>query len=217
MTPASDSSPQMAHIHGRILERVRKLLAQRSYIGTPSEPGPDPEASAALERASFGGVTSPSEVRAQVEELYAQGRIGALSRLEWLIVVASRPDVRDWPEAMRLLGELERLTWDMDDERRTQNLAAIARHRGVVAYLEGHYAVALEYFLDAVNKAPTLPNLHNAICVTLKLSGEEEARGLYSYIQSVIPEEAAQALAERVNRDPDLFPLRRSGGSHDPR
>lgn len=217
MTSPSDAVSSLEHLYPSIEARVRQILAQRAYVGRVIEDGPDPEASGALYRAAFDGVTSPDEVRALVEAHHAQGRIGLLARLEWLTLLASRPDVQDWPGAMRLLGEMERLTWTMDDERRNQNLASIARHRGVVAYLEGHYSVALEYFLDAVNRVLTLPNIHNLLCVTLRLSGRDAAQGLYAYIQSLIPEDAARDLAERIHQDPDLILLSRSGGSHEQR
>lgn len=192
-----------------IFQRIRQTVDERAYF-TPSHhvdatqrPGVE-----ALERLLTSDDFDPARARAFAEELFSRGRIDRVMLLSALHVVACHPRVADWELAARLAGEQELAALELGGPRLQENLASVERHRGVLAYLRGHYEVALDYFSRALERQRSAENLGNILCTLLRLGEEDEARELLEQIRRSFPTPMVDELERSVATDPDLALLR---------
>ncbi len=148
------------------------------------------------------------EVRAFVDRAHADGKLDAVLRLSALHVIACHPRVSDWALAARLAGEQELAALDLGGPNLQANLAAVDRHRGVLAYLRGHYEAALEYFTRALERQHSAENLGNVLCALLRLDDEDEAVALYRRVCTSFPAPLVAELQQMVESDADLATLR---------
>jgi len=192
-----------------LFQRILKTVDSSAYF-TPSE-HIDPQhragvatVQAALSQPGFDA----DEVRLLIERLHAQGNLDRVLRLSSLHIVAAHPQVAEWEEAARLVGEQEYAALEKGGPNLQQNLASVERHRGVLAFLRGHYDVALDYFARALERERSSENLTNILCTLLRLGEEGEARDLLESIRSAFPEAIASDVERSVQSDPDLALLR---------
>lgn len=194
-----------------ILTRIFETVEHRAYL-TPvgSVPAEQQEAmariGAEIQRPDF----EPDAVRQLVEQRFAEGRIDAVRRLSALHVIAADPRVGEWTEAARLVGEQEQAALALGGPHLEQNLASVERHRGVLAFLQGHYGVALDYFSRAFERERSAENIGNILCTLVRIGELDEADELLARIRSAFPRRLVAELEERLARDPDLAVLQRN-------
>ncbi|MFT6373565.1 MAG: pentatricopeptide repeat protein [bacterium] len=107
-----------------------------------------------------------------------------------------------------MAGEQELAALDHGGPFKETNLAAVDRHRGVVAYLRGHYDNALDHFSRALERQRSAENLGNVLCALVRLGEIDEARSLFAQIRATLPQALVTELIAMVNQDPDLALLR---------
>lgn len=192
-----------------VLERIIEQVDSTAYL-TPSAQV-DPRHRQVL--TEVGAMiqdpnTTPDTIRAHIQRHYEAGRLDRVHYLSALHVLAASPRVQDWSEAARLAGEQELAALDLGGPFQQTNLAAVDRHRGVVAYLRGHYDNALDHFSRALERQRSAENLGNVLCALVRLGEIDEARSLLAQIRATLPQALVTDLTEMVNQDPDLALLR---------
>ena len=162
-------------------------------------------------QAALSAQDDPNRIRTLAKQLYAEGHLDAVHFHSAMHVIAASPGVQDYAEAARCVADQEMAAMDLGGPYLSDNLASVERHRGVLAFLQGHYAPALDYFTRALERQRTPENMGNVLCTLLRLGEFDEAERLLQHLTSVLPQPFIHALWERVNTDPDLATLR-SGG-----
>jgi tetratricopeptide (TPR) repeat protein len=197
-----------------LFDRLLQAVDEHAYL-TPSD-HVDPsqrraldEIAAALQVPGFRA----EQVRALIRRMHERGRIDRVMMYSALHVVAAHPAVADWAEAARLAGEQEQAALEQGGPALQANLASVERHRGVVAFLQGHHEVALDYFSRAFERQHSAENLGNVLCCLLALGEHEDARDLFARVRRSFPTELVHALQDRVQQDPDLAILRTASSS----
>jgi tetratricopeptide (TPR) repeat protein len=147
-------------------------------------------------------------VRALIERLGEAGHIDRVMALSALHVVACHPRVKDWEEAARLVGEQEFAALELGGPNLANNLASVDRHRGVLAFMRGHYEVALDYFARALERQRSAENLQNILATLLRLGDENEALDLLKRVRTSFPTTLVGELNRAIDADPDLALLR---------
>ena len=192
-----------------ILDRILRTVDDRSYAVSVDRLV-SPEERAALEpfsRALASGAFEPERLRAELRQLQAAGQIDRVKLLSALHMVAAHPRVADYDEAARLAGEQELAALDLGGPELQANLASVDRHRGVIAFLRGHYEVALDYFARVIERVRTGDDLSNVLCVLVRLGELDDARALLDQICTSYPEPVRRDLIRLVQTDPDLAAL----------
>ena len=192
-----------------VLERIIEQVDSTAYL-TPSAQV-DPRHRDVL--AEVGAMVQdrsvpPDTIRTLIERHFQAGRLDRVHYLSALHVLAASPRVQDWGEAARLAGEQELAALDQGGPYLQTNLAAVDRHRGVVAYLRGHYDVALDHFSRALERQRSAENLGNVLCSLVRLGELPEARSLLAQISATLPQPLVRELTHMVDTDPDLAVLR---------
>ncbi len=192
-----------------LLERVLKGVDRQAYAVPTQHVDPDQRAAGAEFEAALADPSfDPETVKALVLRLHAQGRLDRVLTLSCLSSLAAHPRVGDHSEAARLAGEQEMAALDLGGPYLDLNLSAVDRHRGVLAFLRGHYEVALDYFSRALERHRSGENLGNVLCTLLRLGEEDEARDLLTRIRTAFPNDVVTDLEIMIQRDPDLALLR---------
>ncbi|MFH1463403.1 MAG: hypothetical protein ABIO70_03355 [Pseudomonadota bacterium] len=192
-----------------LFDRLLQAVDEQAYL-TPSdhvEPAQRralAQIAAALQAPGFRA----EQVRSLIRRLHEHGRIDRVMMYSALHVVAAHPAVADWAEAARLAGEQEQAALELGGPALQANLASVERHRGVVAFLQGHHEVALDYFSRAFERQHSAENLGNVLCCLLALGEHEDAQDLIARVRRSFPTDLVQALELRVQQDPDLALLR---------
>jgi tetratricopeptide (TPR) repeat protein len=150
----------------------------------------------------------PEFCRAVVQRFYEQGQIDKVMMLSALHVIAASPQVRDYAEAARLAGEQEMVALEVRGPNLQANLASADRHRGVLAFIQGHFEVALDYFTRALERQRTAENLGNVLCALLSLGELAEARSIARQVRGTLSSAVVDELNQRIEQDPDLAVLR---------
>lgn len=192
-----------------IFQRIRQTVDERAYIVPasfvdPSQRAAMAEIEAYVQRPDF----DPEQARQLAQRLHEQGRIDRVMLLSALHVVACHPRVADWNLAARLAGEQELVAMEMGGDRLQDNLASVDRHRGVLAFLRGHYEVALDHFSRALERQRSAGNLQNILCTLIRMGELEEASDLLNHVRRVFPRPLVEELDHYVETDPDLALLR---------
>lgn len=163
---------------------------------------------AAIQEATRDPEVSPDAVRDLIERLHTRGHIDAVVRLSALHVLACHPRVADYEQAARLVGEQEFVALQLGGPNLQRNLASVDRHRGVLAFIQGHHEVALDYFARALERERTAENVGNVLCTLCAMGELEEAESLLAQVRDHFPTALVQELDSSIQRDPDLAPLR---------
>jgi tetratricopeptide (TPR) repeat protein len=152
--------------------------------------------------------TDPATVRALAKGLHADGKLDAVHLHSALHVIAASPRVADYDEAARQVAEQEMAALRAGGASLESNLASVDRHRGVLAFLQGQYEVALDYFARALERQRTPENVGNLLCALVRLGELDEATDLLDHLRSVLPASFVRQLDDRILDDPDLAHLR---------
>ena len=78
----------------------------------------------------------------------------------------------------------------------------------MLAFLQGHYDVALDYFSRAFERQRSAGNLSNVLATLLRLGDIAEAVDLYRQVAAGLPEPLVDQLDHIIRVDPDLARLR---------
>jgi tetratricopeptide (TPR) repeat protein len=192
-----------------LLDRILETVDTEGYQTPahhvePSQRAALAEVQQALQSPEFDAQTA----RALVERLFTEGKLNVVHRYSALHVIACHPRVRAWDEAARLVGAQEMAALDHGGPYLEQHLASVDRHRGVLGFLKGHYAVALEYFTRALERERSAENLGNVMATLIRLGDEAEARDLLERVRRAFPGAVVAELEQSIQRDPDLALLR---------
>lgn len=192
-----------------ILDRIFEVVDQQAYL-TPVHriQGPESQALAVFKAALAEPDFDAEGVRRLVDRLHEEGRLRATTRFSALHIIAAHPRVGNFSEAARLVGEQELAALDESGPSLNADLASVDRHRGVLAFMKGHYDVALDYFSRALDRERSAENLCNILCCLLRLKELNEASSLWTQIQSSYPEDLVDELGRIIEQDPDLALLR---------
>ena len=150
----------------------------------------------------------PETGRELARRFHSEGRIDRLMYLSAMHVIAMSPAVKDYAEAGRLIADKELEAMKLGGPRLQENLASVDRHRGALAFLNGSYDVALDYFSRAFERQRSAGNLGNVLAALLRLGDVAEARELLVGIRSGLPDRIVRALDDMIQIDPDLALLR---------
>lgn len=191
------------------LGRIRAAVRRGSYLvsneGVPPE---QREALAEIAREIASSACDPDAVRQRIQQLHAAGRIDRVLKLSALGVLAASPHVADYEEASRLAGQQELVALEEGGPHADLYVASAHRHRGVVAYLLGHYEVALDWFTRALERERSAENLGNVLGALVRLGDHGEARAMLEQVRAMFPAEVRRAVDTRIVEDEDLSPLR---------
>jgi tetratricopeptide (TPR) repeat protein len=192
-----------------ILDRIFAAVDHQAYL-TPMHriQGPEAQALAVFKAALAEPDFDAEEVRRLVDRLHEEGRLRATTRFSALHIIAAHPRVGNLSEAARLVGEQELAAMDESGPQLNADLASVDRHRGVLAFMKGHYEVALDYFSRALDRERSAENLCNILCCLLRLKEIDEATSLWTQIQNSYPEDLVDELGRIIEQDPDLALLR---------
>jgi tetratricopeptide (TPR) repeat protein len=192
-----------------LFDRILHAVDEQAYLTPSHHVEPDQQqALATIAAAIQGDDFDEREARGLIRRFHREGRIDRVMMLSALHVVAAHPSVADWAEAARLAGEQEQAAMELGGPRLQANLASVDRHRGVVAFLQGHFEIALDYFSRAFERQHSAENLGNVMCCLLALGELDDARDLLGRVRRSFPQALVSEIEDRILRDPDLALLR---------
>ena len=194
--------------YAAIFARIRQTVDNRAYMTPAASVEPSQRRAMQEVQQLLSGQFDVEYVRDQILGMHQSGRIDRVMMLSALHVVACHPRVADWEEAARLVGEQEFAALEQGGPRLQDNLASVDRHRGVLAFLRGHYDVALDYFARALERQRSSENLQNVLCTLIRLGDEEDARDLLIRVRAAFPRDIVESLNTAITNDPDLALLR---------
>ncbi|MBN2798264.1 MAG: hypothetical protein JXX28_03890 [Deltaproteobacteria bacterium] len=195
--------------HRALLERIYQAVDQSAYLTPAVHVAPRQRAAMeAIGQSLQARPFSPEATRDLAHALHDSGKIDRVKLLSALHVVAAHPEVRDWNEAARLVGEQELAALDLGGPELDANMAAVERHRGVLAFLRGHHEAALDYFTRSFERERSAENLGNILCALIRLGDLDDARDLRDQVRAGFPAELVTHLNQIISQDPDLALLR---------
>jgi tetratricopeptide (TPR) repeat protein len=192
-----------------ILDRILHNVDRDAYL-TPVD-HVDSRFKEALELVGRGLAdpdTDASTCRALARGLYAEGRLDKVHLHSALHVIAAHPSVGDYVEAARQVAEQEMAAFEVGGTNLESNLASVDRHRGVLAFVQGRYGAALDYFSRALERERSVENLGNILCALIRLGEADHADALVAQVRDVFPKSFVSQLQRRIDTDPDLINLR---------
>ncbi|MEL6345523.1 MAG: hypothetical protein AAFV53_20610 [Myxococcota bacterium] len=189
----------------QLFERILRRVDDDAYLATISPMSPAQRvALQEIEQLRKNPSVSAERVRAKIDALYAEGSLSRPTYFSALHVLAASPKVKDYAEAARHAASQEMAALEEGGPRLPANLASVDRHRGVLAFLNGHFDVALDYFSRAFEREHNAMNLANVLATLLRLGDEAEARDLLRQVRSSLAPGLVNELNARIARDPDL-------------
>jgi len=192
-----------------LFDRILHAVDEQAYL-TPSV-HVDPQQQQAMAEIAVAiqdDSLDADQLRGLIRSYHQRGRIDRVMMLSGLHVVAAHPSVADWAEAARLAAEQEQAAMELGGPRLQANLASVERHRGVVAFLQDHFEIALDYFSRAFERQHSAENLGNVLCCLLALGETDDALDLMGRVRRSFPAQLVSDLEDRITRDPDLASLR---------
>ena len=192
-----------------LYERILRKVDEQAYLPWFDSVDPETrEATSTLAQLLGQPDFDPAVARQMAQRLHREGRIDRVVLLSTLHAIAASPQVADYDEAARLVAEQEQAAMELGGPRLQVNLASVERHRGVLAFLQGHYDVALDYFSRAFERQRSAGNLSNVLATLLRLGDTAEAVDLYRQVAAGLPEALVDQLDHIIRVDPDLARLR---------
>ncbi len=195
--------------HSALFARILAAVDDDAYL-TPTE-HVDPHNKPALDevrRLMRARDVDPAAIKRRILELHETGRLDRVHTLSALHVLAASPAVKDYAEAARLAGEQEQAALEAGGPWREANLASVDRHRGVLAFLQGHHEVALDHFTRALERQRSPENIGNVLATLLALGELEEAEAIHASVCRTLAAEPLAQLQRQIADDPDLALLR---------
>src|SRR5688572_29852897 len=192
-----------------LIDRITSVVDREAYFTPTAHLAPAQRAvlDEVRRRLSHPGFDA-DEVRTYVRAEHRAGRLDRVHLLSALHVIACHPAVAEWEEAARLVGEQELAALELGGPMLDANLASVDRHRGVLAFLRGHYEVALDYFARALERQRSAENFTNVLCTLCRLGDEDEATALLRQARRAFPTPLVAEIEHNVANDPDLALLR---------
>ena len=195
--------------HRKLFERILSAVDTEAYLPladavAPSQRAAMEQIQQALQATDF----DPDHARSLVHRLHVDGRIDAVMKHSALHVIAAHPRVKDYAEANRQVAEQEFAALALGGPGLDGNLASVDRHRGVLAFLMGHYEVALDYFSRTFERQRSAGNLANVLATLIRLGDEAEALALLDQVRGSLPRPLVEQIDQMIDRDPDLALLR---------
>jgi tetratricopeptide (TPR) repeat protein len=195
--------------HQELLERIQHRVDCQAYLlSTTDADVRFREALRSLEKAIIDPQTSADACRQLAHSLYGDRQLDRVHLLSALHVIEASPKVRNYVVAARLAAEQEMAALDLGGDNLNSNLASVERHRGVLAFMKGHYEVALDYFSRALERRHTAENFGNVLCALIRLGEVPEAKDLLNQVRHSFPAPFVAALNARIAADPDLIHVR---------
>jgi len=195
--------------YAALVERILNKVDDQAYMALADVVDPEQHpAMVEIETAIRQPDFDPVSVRELIRSLHRNGRIDKVHMLSAMHVLAASPRVSDYVEAARIVAEQEMAALDLGGPRLQANLASIDRHRGVLAFIQEHYDIALDYFSRAFERQHTAGNLSNVLATLLRLGDMDEARDLYHHVHRALNPQLIRDLDHLVDNDPDLALLR---------
>jgi tetratricopeptide (TPR) repeat protein len=192
-----------------ILDRILDTVDREAYLTPTAQVDARYQPALALiGRGLADPETDAATLRELAHALHRDGRLDKVHYHSALHVIAAHPSVADYAEAARQAAEQEQAAYSAGGANLQANLASVDRHRGVLAFLQGQYGAALDYFTRAMERQRTPENLGNVLCTLIRLGEEDEARGLVDAVRRALPDDFLGELDARISQDPDLAPLR---------
>jgi tetratricopeptide (TPR) repeat protein len=192
-----------------LFERILYKVDQDSYLASirPLDPGQHTALREIEQLRTTAGV-SAEQVGAYIDRCYSTGRLSRILYFSARHVLAASPAVQDYSAAARLAAEQEMAALEEGGARLQANLASVERHRGVLAFLQGHYGVALDYFSRAFEREHNAMNLSNVLATLIRLGDPDEALALLRQVRGSLPAALVDELDVLIVSDPDLALLR---------
>jgi tetratricopeptide (TPR) repeat protein len=195
--------------YAALYERILGRVEDQAYLPLADVVDPDQQAGMSeIERAIRDQSMRADAVESLIRSLHRENRIDAVHMLSALHVLSASPKVGDHDLAAKYAAEQEMAALALGGPRLQANLASVDRHRGVLAYLQGHYGVALDYFSRAFERQHTAGNLSNVLATLLRLGDVDEARALAAQVRSALAPDLISDLNKIIDQDPDLALLR---------
>jgi len=191
-----------------IIDRLHRAVRTGQDYLAPVDRVPLQARAAASEVMALLEEQGAEAARQRTDQLHAEGRLDAVTRLSALQVIAASPGVRDLAEASRLANQQEFVALQEGGPALQDRLASADRHRGVVAFLMGRYEVALDWFTHAFERQRSAENVGNVLAALLALGDRREAAELLHTVRSRFPRDFARDLESRLQSDADLSELR---------
>lgn len=193
----------------RVLDQIRSTVRRGSYLVPNSAPdGAQKEVLASVASAIADPASDPDRLRRRIHQLHAAGKIDRVMMLSALGVLAASPAVRDYAEAARLAGQQELAALEVSRPMQDSYLASADRHRGVLAYLLGHYDVALDWFGRSLSRERSAENLGNVLAALVRLGDIDSAVELRDSASNHFSQSVVDQLEVRIAGDDDLVRLR---------
>ena len=195
--------------YNALFERILGQVDQAAYMPLADAVEPHQrEAMSEIERQIRDPAVSAKTTERLIHRLHDNGRIDRVNMTSALHVLAASPKVGDFDLAARHVAEQEMAALALGGPRLEYNLASVDRHRGVLAFLQGRFAVALDYFSRAFERQHTAGNVSNVLATLIRLGDVDEARALLAQMRSAFADEFVDALNVMIAQDPDLAMLR---------
>lgn len=195
--------------YDQLFERILRRVDDDAYLaGTESVDPVHHAAIQEIESARRDPTIPKSSVQTLIHALHHQGRIDRVMLYSALHVLAASPPSADYEEAARLTASQEMAALNLGGPQLQGNLASVERHRGVLAFLGGHYDVALDYFSRAFERQHNAMNLSNVLSTLIRLGDVSEAADLLRQIRTSFPVRLTKELDHLIRTDTDLALLR---------
>ncbi len=195
--------------YNALFDRILGQVDQAAYMPLADSVDPEQRTAMAEVESQIRSPSIPAEVTAAlIERLHQDGLIDRVHMLSAQHVLAASPKVGDFRAAAQFVAEQEMAALAQGGPRLNANLASVDRHRGVLAFLQGHFGVALDYFSRAFERQHTAGNLSNVLASLLRLGDTDEARDLLQQVRSSLAPDLIADLNHLIEHDPDLALLR---------
>ncbi len=193
-----------------LLDRILSQVDADAYL-VDEENVVDPDQAPALREIKVALGQSPMDTHAVIalaHALHNEGRIDKVNLLSALHVIHASPHISDYNKAARLVAEQEQAALELGGPRLQSNLASVERHRGVLAFVQERYDVALDYFSRAFERQHTAGNLANVLATLIRIGDLSEARDLSNQVCRTLHPDLVTRLQQMIATDPDLALLR---------
>ena len=195
--------------YAELFERILGQVDHKAYLPLADVVDPhQKEGMRKIENAIRDPDETPEDCEETIRQLHARGEIDVVHMLSALHVLAASPKVNDLRLAAQYATEQEMAALEIGGPRLQYNLASVERHRGVLAYLQSHYDVALDYFSRAFERQHSAGNLSNVLATLVRLGDVSEARKLAAQVRRSLSSELIADLNHIIAQDPDLALLR---------
>lgn len=201
-------SPQLPNPAVRqMVDRLRLRRDRRADLTFVRDHGKHPGSAEALLALYRSDPFDATALMARAGELHSAKLLSEQAHLEWSFKAAAHPASQRWAEAERLLDQLEQLAEAQNEPVRARDLAAVERHRSWIAYQRRENTRALMHSIRAYELDGWVTDLHNILCVLVRLGEDATARALLADAERSLDPSELEQLHTLGAADPDLATL----------